>query len=109
MIDVIQWRASIGLWNCCQRTAGPTRHFIRIESTPGKKEKKKTGSLTLSPLIALLLFILIFITGYLEYNPPLTGINNYIKEFLANVVELSVHVYVKTVKFSRAVNFADFC
>ena len=94
MIDVIQWRASIGLWNCCQCTAGPTRHFIRIESTPGKK--KKTGSLTLSPLIALLLFILIFITGYLEYNPPLTGMNNYIKEFLASVAELSVHVYVKT-------------
>ena len=73
MIDVIQWRASIGLWNYCQYTAGPTRHCIRTESTPGKK--KKTVSLSLSPLIALLLFLLILITGYLEYNPPSTGMN----------------------------------
>ena len=72
MIDVIQWRASIGLWNCCQCTAGPTHHSIRTESTPGRK-KKKTGSLSLSPLIALLLFLLILITRYLEYNPPSTG------------------------------------
>ena len=75
MIDVIQWRASIGLWNCCQCTAGPTRHSIRTESTPGRK-KRKIGSLSLSPrLIALLLFLLILITGYLEYNPPSTGMN----------------------------------
>ena len=73
MIDVIQWRASIGLWNCCQCAAGPTRHSFRTESiaTPGKK----TGSLSLSPLIALLLFLLILITGYLEYNPPSIGMN----------------------------------
>ena len=95
MIDVIQWRASIGLWNCCQCTAGPTRHYIRTESTPGR-QKRKTGSLSLSPLIALLLFILILVTGYLEYNPPSTGMNNYIKEFLASsVAELSVHVMLK--------------
>ena len=74
MIDVIQWRASIGLWNCCQCTAGPTRCSIRTESTPGRK-KRKTGSLSLSPLIALLLFLLILVTGYLEYNPPSTGMN----------------------------------
>ena len=73
MIDVIQWRASIGLWNYCQCTAGPIRHSIRTESPPGKK--KKTGSLSLSPLIALLLFLLILVTGYLEYNPPSTGKN----------------------------------
>ena len=71
MIDVIQWRASIGLWNCCHCTAGPTHHSIRTESPPGKK-KKKTGSLFLS-LIVIFLFLLIIITGYLEYNPPLTG------------------------------------
>ena len=94
MIDVIQWRASIGLWNCCQCTAGPTRHSIRTESS-GRK-KRKTGSLSLSPLIALLLFLLILVTGYLEYNPPSTGMNNYIKEFLASsVAELSVHVMLK--------------
>ena len=74
MVDVIQWRTSIGLWNCCQCAAGPTRYSIRTKSTPGR-QKRKTGSLSLSPLIALLLFLLILVTGYLEYNPPSTGMN----------------------------------
>ena len=74
MIDVTQWRASIGLWNYCQCTVGPTRRSIRTDSIPGRK-KGKTGSLSLSPLIALLLFLLILVTGYLEYNPPSTGMN----------------------------------
>ena len=76
MIDIIQWRVSIGLWNCCQSAAGPTRrgcHPIKTGSPiPGKK---KTRSLLLS-LITVLLFVLTLLSGYLElkYNPPLRGI-----------------------------------
>ena len=77
MIDIIQWRVSIGLWNRCQSTDGPTRrgcHPIKTGSPiPGKK---KTRSLVLS-LITVLLFVLTLISGYLElnYNPSLRGTN----------------------------------
>ena len=113
MIDVIQWRASVGLWNCCQCTAGPTRHSIRIEPTPGKK-KRKTVSLSLSPLIALLLFILILITGYLEYNPPSTGMNilRSSLQVWPNLLIVHVMLILYSTKFLRTVNltlnFADF-
>ena len=75
MIDIIQWRVSIGLWNCCQSAAGPTRRGCRSIKTDSPNRKKlKTRSLLLS-LITVLLFVLTFLSGYLElkYNPPLRG------------------------------------
>ena len=73
MIDTVQWRVSIGLWNCFQSAAGPTcrgNHSIKTDSPNGKK---KTRSLVLS-LIMVLLFALTLISGYLD-NPPLRGMN----------------------------------
>ena len=75
MIDIIQWRVSIGLWNCYQSAAGPIRRGCRSIKTNSPNGKKKTRSLVLS-LITVLLFVLTLISGYLEikYNPPLRGI-----------------------------------
>ena len=79
MIDIIQWRVSIGLWNCCQSAAGPIRRGCRSIKTDSPNRapngKKKTRSLLLS-LITVLLFVLTLISGYLElkYSPPLRGI-----------------------------------
>ena len=77
MIDIIQWRVSIGLWNCCQSAAGPIRRGCRSIKTESRSPnaKNKTRSLLLS-LITVLLFVLTLISGYLEleYNPPLRGI-----------------------------------
>ena len=75
MIDIIQWRVSIGLWNCCQSAAGPTRRGCRSIKMDSSNAKIKTRSLVLS-LITVLLFVLTLISGYLElkYNPPLRGI-----------------------------------
>ena len=75
MIDIIQWRVSIGLWNCCQSAAGPTRRGCRSIKTDYPNAEIKTRSLVLS-LITVLLFVLTLLSGYLElkYSPPLRGI-----------------------------------
>uniref|UniRef100_A0A1X7SZR9 NACHT domain-containing protein n=1 Tax=Amphimedon queenslandica TaxID=400682 RepID=A0A1X7SZR9_AMPQE len=77
MIDVSQWRASIGLWNYCQAassrpaTVHPVAHQPKSDST----KRKKKSSLVLSFMV-LLLFISILCSGYLkfEYNPHLKAV-----------------------------------
>ena len=80
MIDTVQWRVSIGLWNCCQSATGPTRRGCRSIKTDSPNGKKlKTRSLLLS-LITVFLFVLTLISGYweLKYNTPLRGMNPYV-------------------------------
>ena len=79
MIDISQWRESIGLWNYCQATSGrPTsRCFVGgdragSDSESTNRKKKCRRSLVLS-IIVFLLFVSILLSGYLNYEPHLKG------------------------------------
>ena len=82
MIDLCQWRASVGLWNCCKWSC-----CVRKSSTlkggwvlGRSKEKSK------KPTISLILFlsVLLILAGDVELNPgPVTG-NTIMQNFLNN-------------------------
>ena len=74
MIDVSQWRASIGLWNYCQ--AASSRPTNGIYSHSSKASVNKSGSATLeektSKLPAALSLMISLLLSYMKINfiPP---------------------------------------
>uniref|UniRef100_A0A1X7UV78 NACHT domain-containing protein n=1 Tax=Amphimedon queenslandica TaxID=400682 RepID=A0A1X7UV78_AMPQE len=77
MIDVSQWRASIGLWNYCQAASSrpANGHPVAHQSKSDSTKRKQRSSLVLSFMV-LLLFISILCSGYLkfDYKPHLKGV-----------------------------------
>ena len=70
MIDICQWRASIGLWYHCQNPQG-TRRDILIGSLWSGDENE--GYLT-SLFLTLFISLLFIVSGDIELNPgPETG------------------------------------
>ena len=72
MIDLCQWRASIGLWNCCKWPCctGNSSTLKGGWVLGRSKEKKK------KPTFSLILFlsVLLILAGDVELNPgPVTG------------------------------------
>ena len=83
MIDISQWRVSVGLWYCHQipytaKNGSATTDISRwVESLWSGDEGG--GNLTF-PLVLFLLFLLI-LSGDIELNPgPITGKHNIIHE-----------------------------
>lgn len=74
MIDLSQWRASIGLWNCCQAasTSKPANGYYSSK-TGIRKEGKMPRDLL---FVGLLIFFVIFIMRHL--NPVLLTGKGYI-------------------------------
>ena len=63
MIDVSQWRASIGLWNYCQAASSRPANGRQCHSFKGaidSKSKKTTKLPAAIPIIALLLLYLCY-------------------------------------------------
>ncbi|XP_019859864.1 PREDICTED: uncharacterized protein LOC109588118 [Amphimedon queenslandica] len=88
MIDITQWRMSIGLngfWNYCQASSGrpSNRCSLGGDCTAGSTNRKKKGrrSLVLS-FIVFLVSISILLSGYLNYEP-------HVKVYLINLLLLS--------------------
>ena len=80
MIDVSQWRASIGLWNYCQAASSRPANGRQCHSFKGAVDSK-SGSITsvekttklpaAIPVIALLLLLYIcFPLSRIDYTPP---------------------------------------
>ena len=74
MIDFCQWRASIGLWNCCKwpcsngKSTGGSLKVLDQSRISAEKRSKPTISLI------LLFTILLILAGDVELNPgPKTG------------------------------------
>ena len=64
MIDVSQWRASIGLWHYCQAASSRPANGCQCHSFKGAVDSK-SGSITSKALTAalpILAFILLFIS-----------------------------------------------
>lgn len=81
MIDISQWRQSIGLWNYCQASSGrpSNRSSLGGDCTVGSttnRKKKGRRSLVLS-FTVFLLFISILLSGYLNYEPHVKGTVTY--------------------------------
>ena len=76
MIDVSQWRASIGLWHYCQAASSRPANGRQCHSFKGaidSKSKKTTKLPAAIPIIALLLLYLCY-----PIPPPLsTGKSNH--------------------------------
>ena len=80
MIDVSQWRASIGLWHYCQATSSRPANGRQCHSFKGAVDSKsgsitsveKTAKLPAAiPIIALLLLYLCYPIPPLPPPPPL--------------------------------------
>ena len=80
MIDLAQWRASIGLWNYCQGASSRPANGCQCHSFKGAVDSK-SGSITsvekttklpaAIPVIALLLLLYIcFPLSRIDYTPP---------------------------------------
>ena len=85
MIDLCQWRASIGLWNCCKWPCcvGKSSTLKGGWVVGRSKEKNK------KPTISLILFlsVLLILAGDVELNPgPVTG--NNAKHFLIQYISI---------------------
>ena len=86
MIDVSQWRASIGLWNYCQAASSRPANGRQCHSFKGAVDSK-SGSNTSKALTAalpILAFILLFISITLHliklnYNLLQAGIDLHVK------------------------------
>ena len=80
MIDLAQWRASIGLWNYCQAASSRPANGRQCHSFKGAVDSKsdsitsveKTTKLPAAiPIIALLLLLYIFFPlSRIDYTPP---------------------------------------
>ena len=75
MIDISQWRASIGLWNYCQAT-GRHSHSFKAgvgsksgSTTSGEKTSKLTAALSLIAFLILLFHILSLLKHILMIPP----------------------------------------
>ena len=94
MIDVSQWRASIGLWNYCQAVSsrpanGRHSHSFKADSksgstTSGEKTSKLPAALSLFTLL-LLLFHTLSLLRHVLMIPPSTG--NY------RIRTIAMHIY----------------
>ena len=77
MIDVSQWRASIGLWNYCQaassRPAGRHSHSFKaaVDSKSGSTTSGEKAS-KLPADLSLIVFLLLSLLRYMKLNfiPP---------------------------------------
>ena len=78
MIDVSQWRASIGLWNYCQaassRPAGRHSHSFKAAVDSGKSGSTTSGEKTskLPEALSLIVSLLLSLLRYMKLNfiPP---------------------------------------
>ena len=86
MIDLCQWRARIGSWNCCQgsqsRDCTTSNSYCKGTSGSGTGRGATTATQLKTHKLILSVFcliILLFISGDVELNPgpTLTGICNY--------------------------------
>ena len=76
MIDISQWRASIGLWTCCQIS-----YSTRSKETPNTESSSRIDGVTIVRKIKDLAFslgvflsLLLILSGDVELNPgPETG------------------------------------
>ena len=80
MIDLCQWRARIGSWNCCQwsQSRDCTTSNNYCKGTSGTGRGTTTATQLKTPRLILSIFcliILLFISGDVELNPgpTLTG------------------------------------
>ena len=68
MIDAVQWRASIGLWNCCQTASSRPANGHHSHSFKVATVNRKSGNTTKMPaaldlpLIAFLLLLFHFLS-----------------------------------------------
>ena len=80
MIDVFQWRASIGLWHYCQAASSRPANGPQCHSFKGAADSK-SGSITsvekttklpaaITIIAFLLLLYLCFHLSRINYNPP---------------------------------------
>ena len=89
MIDVSQWRGSIGLWNYCQaassRPANDCHFQAAVKSKSSKSSNITSAGKSSSQLSAALSFIVSLLLSLCNFIPP-TG--NKI-----NMYSISYHVY----------------
>ena len=67
MIDLCQWRVTIGLWNCCQALY----RSIVAECVPGKVQQRSNNWNELRLTVSLMVFfsLIIILSGDVELNP----------------------------------------
>ena len=76
MIDISQWRASIGLWTCCQIS-----YSTHSKETPNTESSNKIHGVTiikkakdLTFSLGIYVLLLLILSGDVELNPgPKTG------------------------------------
>ena len=77
MIDVTQWRASIGLWHYCQAASSRPANGRQCHSFKGAIDSKSKNTAKLPaaiPIIALLLLFISFSLHMMKLNSiPSTG------------------------------------
>ena len=75
MIDISQWRISIGLWHCCHIPCNATRGTVNVTGWVESLLCSENGGVT-NLVISLVVFLLVLLilSGDVELNPgPLTG------------------------------------
>ena len=98
MIDVSQWRASIGLWNYCQASSsrpanGRYSHSFKVDSksgstTSGENTSKLPAALSLTALL-LLLFHALSLLRHVLMIPPIGNSNcNFVLVYFTDILLL---------------------
>ncbi|XP_019861720.1 PREDICTED: uncharacterized protein LOC109590239, partial [Amphimedon queenslandica] len=90
MIDLCQWRARIGTWNCCQLSESRDSATGSIYSDYCKTKGEGRPCLIFSILsIFILIALLLFISGNVELNPGPTLTDQPTKEELVELLSSS--------------------
>ena len=96
MVDVSQWRASIGLWHYCQAASSRPANGRQCHSFKGAIDSKSKKTIKLPaaiPIIALLLLFISFSLHMMKLNSiPPTGTVKAVLQYLALRLEVNVNV-----------------
>ena len=104
MIDLFQWRASIGLWNCCQAASGRPAKASKYSFKSSKSNKGKIQRLSKNLLLCvLIIFFIVFLIIHLKHNTILSkGIAIFFSVYL---IFICILIGVHEVQQSTAVYF----
>ena len=103
MIDVSQWRASIGLWNYCQAASSRPANGRQCHSFKGAVDSK-SGSITsvekttklpaaIPVIVSLLLLYICFSSSRIDYTPPTGKPLLYTLHSIILLLDIITHCY----------------